>query len=361
MEPFASVEDAQAFIVRTAYEHFRRTGEWPRVRDFDIDYGEALDPRGGVEWLCRQLGHERIGCGSPQSESDRVTVRLRALAELPGAKDDVENFLCTVRLCARRYRETKGSREIYVTPEDVRTECALGEEAVKRAFVLLQLSEVSAGGSAAQVRVAHVASKLADVAGIDEYFARLDAEDARRMSLSALNVTRPPKPARPQPIVVRSLFLSHAADDATLANYLADALRKGLHGLNVFVASRAGDIPTGEEWLAKIRSELRRADAYLVLLTPASITRKWLWYETGAAWWSEKRLIPVVAAGLAKGDVPLPLGAHQALSLDDPAEVAQLAQDIGSNIDRPEEFCDGLRAIYRGRPEPPHAPVRSYP
>jgi hypothetical protein len=30
MEPLASAEAAQAFIVRTAYDHFRRTGEWPR-------------------------------------------------------------------------------------------------------------------------------------------------------------------------------------------------------------------------------------------------------------------------------------------------------------------------------------------
>lgn len=349
----ASVADAQEFIVRTAYEQFRRTGEWPRVRDFDIDYGDALDPLGGVELLCRQLGHERIGCGSPQSENDRVTVRLRALAQLPEAQEDIENFLCAVRLCARRYRERKGGQEIMVTPDDVRAECQLKEETVKRALALLQLSEITAGGSASAVRIAHTASKLTDVASIDDYFGRLEAEDARRMALTALSIPRPVRPARPQPLVVGWLFLSHAADDATLANYLADALRKGLPGLNVFVASRAGDIPTGEEWLAKIRSELKRADAYLVLLTPASITRKWLWYETGAAWWSEKRLIPVVAAGLAKSDVPMPLGAHQALSLDEPTDVAQLARDIGTNINSPEEFCDGLRVIYRERPEPP--------
>ena len=352
MKPFTSVEDAQAFIVRTAYDQFRKTGEWPRVRDFDIEYGDVLDPFDGVELLCRRLGHERVGCGSPQSENDRITVRLPALAELPEAKDDVGHFLCAVRLAAGRYREKKGSHEVSVTPEDVRTECGLDEEAVKRAFALLQLSEVSAGGSVAQIRVGHIASKLANVATIDDYFTRLGADDARRMALSGLSVHRPAKAARSEPQVVGRLFLSHAADDATLANYLADALRRGLTGLNVFVASRAGDIPTGEEWLAKIRAELKRADAYLVLLTPASITRRWLWYETGAAWWSEKRLIPVVAAGLAKSDVPLPLGAHQALWLDEPGEVAQLARDIGSRIESPEAFCDGLRAIYRERPEP---------
>jgi hypothetical protein len=353
VEPFASAEDAQTFIIRAVYDTFLRTGEWPRVRDFDIEYGDVLDPFDGVELLCRRLGHEFISCGSPQSENDRIMVRLRALAGLPEAKHDIEHFLCAVRLAARLYREKKGSHEVNVTPGDVRGECKLEEEQLKRAFALLQSSEVSAGGSVAAIRVGHIARKLADVSSIDDYFNRLKADDARRLALASANVARPGKPPRPQPLAVDRLFLSHAADDATLANYLADTLRKGSPKLNVFVASRVGDIPTGEEWLAKIRSELKRADAYLVLLTPVSITRKWIWYETGAAWWSEKRLIPVVAAGLKKSDVPLPLGAHQALSLDEPADVAQLARDIGSDIDDPVAFCDGLRAIYRTRPEPP--------
>ncbi len=345
-----STEDAQAFIVRTAYEHFRRTGEWPRVRDFDIQYGDALDPFGGVELLCRQLGHERIGCGSPQSEHDRVTVRLRGLADLPEAKADVESFICAVRLCAKRYREANG-QQVYVTPEDIRTECGLDEGGAKRAFALLDFSDVTAGGGPTQRLLSHTASKLADVASIEDYFARVDAHEARRMALTDMNVRRPAKPQQPKPGAVGRLFLSHADLDATIANYLSDALRKGRPDLKVFVASRPGDIPTGDEWLAVIRSELRQADAYLVLLTPVSITRRWVWYESGAAWWSEKRLIPVVAAGLGKADVPLPVGAHQILSLDDPEEVAQLARDIGSRIDDADAFCSGLQAIYRTRPE----------
>ena len=84
--------------------------------------------------LCRQLGHERIGCGSVQSEHDRVTVRLRGMAELPEARDDVENFLSTVRVCAERYRKAR-VQQVYVTPEDVRAECGLAEIPALRALL----------------------------------------------------------------------------------------------------------------------------------------------------------------------------------------------------------------------------------
>lgn len=159
-QPFTSAEDAQRFIVQIVYDHFRQTGEWPRVRDLDLDYGEVLDPVGGLELLCRQVGHERISCGSPTSEHDRVILTIRSIAECKGSEDDVRNFLAAVRLAARRYREKRG-QEVDLLTENLATELELDEAAAKRALELLGMAKsLTQGRSPGLVRLAHPVSRL---------------------------------------------------------------------------------------------------------------------------------------------------------------------------------------------------------
>jgi hypothetical protein len=97
--------------------------------------------------------------------------------------------------------------------------------------------------------------------------------------------------------IVRKVFLSHAALDRHVAEFVAGELRKQRADLDVFVASRSGDIRADEEWLRAIQSQLRAADAYCVLMTPNSKERPWVWFETGAAWIGGKRWVVARAAG----------------------------------------------------------------
>jgi len=131
---------------------------------------------------------------------------------------------------------------------------------------------------------------------------------------------------------------------------VANVLRQGAKDLRVFVASKAGDIPTGADWLATIETELEEADTYVLLLTPRSVDRLWFWYESGAAWMSDRPFIPVTASGLLKSGVPYPLGAKQALSLEEPGEVEQLARDLGVAIPDPGSFCATLRELSKALP-----------
>ncbi len=57
-KPLVRLEEAQRFIEQHVYDHFRQSSEWPRVRDFDLDYHELLDPLGGLEAVCRQIGSD---------------------------------------------------------------------------------------------------------------------------------------------------------------------------------------------------------------------------------------------------------------------------------------------------------------
>jgi hypothetical protein len=115
--------------------------------------------------------------------------------------------------------------------------------------------------------------------------------------------------------------------------------------MDVFVASAPGQIPTGDEWLSRIKRALKEADTYLILLTPISIERRWLWFETGAAWMSERRLLPVAACGLPKEQVPLPLGAHQVLSLHLEGDVKQLFRDLRLAVQDVSKFMSDVETI----------------
>jgi hypothetical protein len=350
MDAFKSAEDAERFIVATVYNHFRTTGDWPRAREFDLDHDEKLDPFGGLEFLCRQMGSDRISSGSTGSEHDRLQLHVRALAHLPEAADDVRKFLAATRLAARRFRAARGA-ETQLTVNDIKTELDIGEKEAKRAFELIRTENaVSAGGGGEFIVLGRFASKLRDVKTLEDYFEQVRLEEERRRAVAELGMPLAKRVSTHRTKAIRRLFLSHAATDATLAHYLADTLRQSTPELKVFVASKAGDIPTGADWLDTIETELRQADAYLLLLTPVSVERFWLWYESGAAWMAGRPIIPVTAAGLEKSRVPYPLGARQALALDVPADVVVLASDLGTTISEPERFCEVVADISKALP-----------
>lgn len=144
---------------------------------------------------------------------------------------------------------------------------------------------------------------------------------------------------------IQRIFLSHAAADERLATLVRDEIARLQPRIEVFLASRPGDIRADEDWLAVIQRQLREADAYVVLLTPQSVTRPWVWFETGAAWMSAKPWILARAAGLTPHDVPLPLSVRQTYSLDDAAGAREVLRPLGITLDDPERFVASVRAL----------------
>jgi len=336
-----------------AYEHFRRTAYWPHAQELDHEFGDLLDTMGGLDLLTRQLGSDKVRPVSVASQNDFVVVTLKGLAELGEARDDLARFVDAVRFAAKRYRESRG-KEATLRAEDLVGLPGFDAAAAKRAATLFGNAEVvSGGGGPDEWRLPHAIRRFADVKDPDDYFARVQVEHQRGMALSehAAASARPLGPRRGRSSPPRRIFLSHAADDAALAHHVANVLRHGADQLKVFVASRAGDIPPGADWLDTIEAELRKADTYVLLLTPRSVQRLWLWYESGAAWMSERAFIPLTAAGLSKGEVPYPLGARQALSLDDPADVQQMAKGLGVTIHDVAAFCATVKELSKALPQ----------
>ena len=112
------------------------------------------------------------------------------------------------------------------------------------------------------------------------------------------------------------IFLSHTSEDKELAlqlkAFLENALKPGIHERLVFCSSDVGDIEGGADWYPEIIAALRTSRLCLALLTPNSIHRPWILYESGGAYAvfqrspTSRRLIPVLARGLTSSSVPAP-------------------------------------------------------
>ncbi len=353
MEPFKNTEEAQRFLLKSVYEYFRQKGEWPRARDFDLEHGDLFDLVGGIELVSRQLGTQKITPATPANNSnDQVRVLLRGLAEIDEARDDIEKFLEAVRLAARKYRESRGS-DSTLKVGDVAALPGVDVATAKRVVEIFGLAPVvSSGGSSDQWNVHHEIRRFANVQTLDDFFVKVKESDERGRALAEHAAAglrsvgqRPQQSHQP-----KRVFLSHASDDAVLALHLANVIRQDAGNIHVFVASRAGDIPPGAAWLEAIERELRTADTYVLLLTPGSVKRFWLAFESGAAWMSQRAFIPLTAAGLRKGDVPYPLGSRQALSLEEHADVEQLAKDLGITIPDVATFCATVQQLSKALP-----------
>jgi hypothetical protein len=354
MDPFQTSEAAQLFLLRTLYEHFRTNSTWPLAREFDLKYGDLFDPVGGIELVSRQAGASKVTPASPSNNaSDKLRVQLAGLVDVEEAQADIQGFLEAVRLAARKYRNSLGKEDTLQLSE-VAALPGLDENRAKRVLEIFGSAPVvSGGGGGGQWGVRHEIRRFADVRNIDDFFKMVGDVAARDRAVAEhpAGAFRPVGERSQSTHQPKRIFLSHASDDGALALHLANVLRQDPGNLKVFVASRAGDIPPGADWLDVIESELRVADTYVLLLTPRSVKRFWLAFESGAAWMSQRTFIPLTAAGLGKGEVPFPLGARQALSLEDRADVEEFTKGLNITIDDTDTFCATVRELSRALPK----------
>jgi hypothetical protein len=86
------------------------------------------------------------------------------------------------------------------------------------------------------------------------------------------------------------VFISHASQDKWVAGQIAKELLA--IGAEHFLDSKI--IESGDSIDESLRTALSNASELLVLLTPASIERPYVWMEIGAAWIQGKRVVGVL-------------------------------------------------------------------
>lgn len=305
------------------YRHFRATAEWPQAWRVERDFEEDLEHNGGLTEVCRSLG-EAVICESITQVGAQLKLRLKGLSLIDKAAIDIDAYLTLCRFAAQAYNESE-TQPVQITLTQFIAFSGVDELLARRAFQIATLDgRFWSGGGATNFQLNNFAPKLANVTSIAEAEASWNRYWERNFkpSPSVRSVLESP------PTPVSKYFLSHAAADGKAAQYIANLIRAADKNAEIFVASVPGHIQTGDDWLASIRSELKAAHAYIVLLSERSVRRPWIWFETGAAWFSGRQLVPLVLPGLLKSSVPMPLAAHQMLSLDSEREVEQFFLDL---------------------------------
>jgi hypothetical protein len=118
------------------------------------------------------------------------------------------------------------------------------------------------------------------------------------------------------------LFLSHDSRDRVLADVLAKSLQRlTLNQLNVWHSSDTsgdGGLRPGDVWIDEIRSQLSKSKAVVALLTPRSISRPWLLFESGFGAANPECVVIPVCIGIDNvNSVPFPLAMYQSYQLAD--------------------------------------------
>lgn len=118
----------------------------------------------------------------------------------------------------------------------------------------------------------------------------------------------------------KTIFISHAAEDAVLAEIVKTQIDNVFEKkINVFVSSIPGTISPGSDWLDKIIGNLTSNNAFIVLVTLYSEKRPFVWFEIGFSWLRRLKkncdIYAICAPPIDPGNLPEPLCRLQATSL----------------------------------------------
>jgi hypothetical protein len=120
----------------------------------------------------------------------------------------------------------------------------------------------------------------------------------------------------------QKIFLSHYNKDKALAEVIASTIsRITVKRIDVWFSSDlapSGGLQPGAVWFDEIKKRLEQSKAIVPLLTPASMYRPWIYYESGfGAAKHNCEVIPVCIGIKDLAQVPLPLSLYQCYILRD--------------------------------------------
>ncbi|MEO3944686.1 toll/interleukin-1 receptor domain-containing protein [Gorillibacterium sp. CAU 1737] len=113
-------------------------------------------------------------------------------------------------------------------------------------------------------------------------------------------------------------FFSHSERDKELTEEIIDLLQLGMNipSQDIFCSS-LGNIPIGDEFPNAIKMKIQSSKVFFCLITPNFLTSKFCLCELGAAWITEKLIIPIIATPSTFSDInALPIRSNQCITSD---------------------------------------------
>lgn len=121
--------------------------------------------------------------------------------------------------------------------------------------------------------------------------------------------------------MTHKFFISHFSGDKYAAQLISDALRRiSLYQIQPWFSSDGtgeGGLKPGDIWFNQILSEIGQSKAIISLLTPNSINKPWIYFETGIGRALNNCEIIPVCIGIQNDSIPTPLGFYHCYQLND--------------------------------------------
>ena len=155
-----------------------------------------------------------------------------------------------------------------------------------------------------------------------------------------------------------SVFISFVHEDERVATALQQYLGSNFGVHDVFISSDQWKVYAGEDWLARIKAELQSARVVVLMLSRRSSRRPWVNFEAGAAWLSDKVIVPVCYGNMTVELLPRPYSSLQALRL--PSDLYYLLTSIAHHLGvsaAPPPVPRGLREAARAVRDPNRSPT----
>ncbi len=129
-----------------------------------------------------------------------------------------------------------------------------------------------------------------------------------------------------------NFFISHYSGDENLAKVIGNTLsRVSLGQINPWFSSdksSTGGLLPGNIWLNEIIEKLNKSKAVVVILTPASIDKQWLYYESGIGEANTDCEVIPVCVGIGFDQVKFPLAMYQCYQLADYESLKQFINKL---------------------------------
>ncbi|MBN2594525.1 MAG: toll/interleukin-1 receptor domain-containing protein [Sedimentisphaerales bacterium] len=137
---------------------------------------------------------------------------------------------------------------------------------------------------------------------------------------------------------IKTIFISHANEDAALAEIIKIQIDNVFEKkISVFVSSIPGTIKPGSDWFDKILGNLTENNAFVVLVTPYSEKRPFVWFEIGFSWFRRIKknceIYAICAPPINHGNLPEPLCRLQAISLADEKQTKAFFAELTQQFD----------------------------
>lgn len=131
------------------------------------------------------------------------------------------------------------------------------------------------------------------------------------------------------------IFISHSSADRETAAMVIELIRGALRLGSREIRCTSVDgyrLPGGASTNEQLRMEVLEAEAFLGIMSGASLKSAYVAFELGARWGAGKHLVPILVPGLSASRLEGPLSGINALKIKNPAEMHQLVHDLAGTL-----------------------------